>query len=37
MRDKYPKHFGDALAHNDDAYTGDTFIQCALFGEAIFG
>ena len=32
-----PKHFGDALAGNDDATTGDVFLQCALFGEVVYG
>ena len=37
MADKYPKDFADFLAENDDADTGDVFLQCALFGEVIFG
>ena len=37
MQEKAPKHFGDALAGNDDATTGDVFLQCALFGEVIYG
>ncbi len=28
---------GDMLAENDDATTGDVFLQCALFGELVFG
>lgn len=36
MREKASKHFGDALAENDDATTGDTFLQMALFGEVVF-
>jgi hypothetical protein len=36
MREKAPKHFGDALAENDDAETGDVFLQCCLFGEVVY-
>lgn len=34
---KYPRHFADWLAEKDDATTGDVFLQCCLFGEAIYG
>lgn len=37
MSDKYPQHFADFVQENDDAVTGDVFLQCCLFGEAIFG
>lgn len=37
MQAKYPRHFSDFLAENDDADTGDVFIQCALLGEIIYG
>lgn len=37
MREKYPRQYGDFLSENDDADTGDTFLQCCLFGEAIYG
>ncbi len=33
MAGKYPALFGDFLEENDDAVTGDVFLQCALFGE----
>lgn len=36
MAEKYPQHFGNFLAENDDADTGDCLVQCALFGEEIF-
>lgn len=36
MAEKYPRHYGDWLQKNDDAETGDVFIQCALFGEVVF-
>ena len=34
---KYPRHFADFIAENDDADTGDIFLQCCCFGEAIYG
>lgn len=37
MHKKYPKHFADFIAGNDDATTGDVFLQCALFGELVYG
>lgn len=37
MAEKYPRHMGDFLNDNDDADTGDVFLQCCLFGEAIYG
>jgi len=37
MASKYPKHWGDFLASEDDATTGDVFFQCCLFNEAVFG
>jgi hypothetical protein len=37
MADKYPHHFADWMNDNSDAITGDVFLQCCLFGEAIFG
>lgn len=37
MADKAPRHFLDAINENDDAGTGDVFLQCCLFGEVIFG
>jgi hypothetical protein len=35
--EKYPGHFGDFMAENEDATTSDVFLQCCLFGEAIYG
>jgi len=32
--EKYPRHFGNWLSEDDDAITGDVFLQCCLFGEA---
>ena len=37
MAEKYPRHFGDWIGENDDATTGDVFLQCCLFGETIYG
>jgi len=37
MADKYPRHFQDLLNDNDDAITGDVFLQCCLWGEVVFG
>lgn len=30
-------HFPNILNDNDDAETGDVFVQCALFGEIVYG
>ena len=35
MSSKYPRHFADFIAENEDAVTGDVFLQCCLFGEVI--
>jgi hypothetical protein len=37
MRHDYPKHFGDLMADRGDADTADLFIQCAVFGKAVYG
>lgn len=37
MRDKYPRHFANFISENDDAETGDVFLQSCLFGELVFG
>jgi len=37
MQDKYPRHYKNAMNDNADADTGDVFLQCALFGEVIYG
>lgn len=37
MSEKYPWHFSNFINETDDADTGDTFLQCCLFGEAIYG
>lgn len=37
MHDKYPHHWADFINQNDDAITGDVFLQCCVFGDAIYG
>ena len=37
MRDEYPRHYADLVEENDDAITGDVFLQLAVFGELIYG
>jgi len=37
MAQKYPHHFANVINENDDAITGDVFLQCCLFGELIYG
>ena len=37
FRKDYPRHYSDWVQENDDACTGDVFLQCCLFGEVIFG
>lgn len=34
---KYPRHFSDFMQDNEDACTGDVFLQCCVFGEAVYG
>lgn len=37
MADEEPRHFADFLQENDDAITGDVFLQCCLLKEVIYG
>jgi hypothetical protein len=37
MLEKYPRHFGDFISENEDAETGDVFLQCSLFGKIQYG
>jgi hypothetical protein len=37
MRDQYPRHFADLVGEDDDAITGDVWLQLAVFGEVIYG
>ena len=34
---KYPIHWDDFIEDGDDAITGDVFLQCCIFGEAVYG
>lgn len=34
---KYPHHFRDLVADKGDMFTGDALIQCALFGDLVYG
>lgn len=37
MAEKFPSHFSDFMNENDDAITGDVFVQCCVFGDTIYG
>ena len=37
MAEKYPWHLENFIKENEDAETGDVFIQCCVFGRIIFG
>ncbi len=37
MAEKFPRHWADFISENDDAITGDVFVQCCLFGDIIYG
>lgn len=37
MADKYPWHFANFIGDNMDAETGDVLLQCALFGDIVYG
>jgi len=37
MASKYPRHWENFVNDQYDADTGDVFIQCALFGEVVYG
>jgi len=37
LSEKYPNHFQDFGGENEDANTGDVFLQLCLFGEVVFG
>jgi hypothetical protein len=36
MSEKYTAHMQNFINDNDDADTGDVFLQCCLFGDVIF-
>lgn len=37
MAKKYPKEFAEFISDDYDNDTGDTFLQCCLFKEVIYG
>lgn len=37
MKKEYPSHYADLVEENDDAITGDVWLQLAVFGEVIYG
>jgi len=37
MHDKYKWHYDNFEKENEDAETGDVFVQCAVFGKLIYG
>jgi len=37
MGAKYPRQMTELVMEDEDAETGDVFLQCALLGEAIYG
>jgi len=37
MAKDYPRHFRDFIEDNEDAETGDVFLQCCIHGEIVFG
>jgi hypothetical protein len=34
---RYPRHFARFVTEDEDAETGDVFIQCCVFGEVRYG
>lgn len=37
MARKFPKHSSNFINENEDAETGDVFLQCCIFGDLIYG
>jgi hypothetical protein len=37
MAENESMHFGHFMSENEDATTADVFLQCALFGEVVYG
>lgn len=37
MANQYPRHWNDFINDNEDADTGDVFLQCCLWGEVVLG
>ena len=36
FKSKFPRHWADLLKEEDDACTGDVFLQAAIFGEQVY-
>ncbi len=37
MKDRHPREWADFIGENEDAETGDVFLQLCLFGEVVYG
>lgn len=37
MAAHYPRHWANFISEDDDAETGDVFLQCCIFGEIVYG
>lgn len=37
MQEQYPRHYADLVEEDDDAITGDVWLQLAVFGDIIYG
>lgn len=37
MASKFPRHYADFVQENDDAITGDVFLQCLILGDVVYG
>lgn len=37
MSTEQPQHFANFMAENDDAETGDVFLQLCVFGKLVYG
>ena len=37
MANNYPRHWQDFINESHDAWTGDCFLQCCIFGDVIYG
>lgn len=37
MKEQYPDHWTDLVEENEDAVTGDVWLQLAVFGEVVYG
>jgi len=37
MADKHPRHWANFISENDDAETGDVFLQLACLGKIVYG